>query len=236
MWNPFQALGSAFRELIHDEIERREEEAAKSIRLELQRRALASTADYVETHLSRLDSDPGRLKLLERALGLRRVEGLICEFGVFSGASVNFLARHTAETVYGFDSFTGLPERWLDGFPPGHFALPSPPWVRQNVRLVMGWFSETLPVFLAEHPEPVSFLHIDCDLYSSTRTVLSLLQPRIRAGTVIVFDDYFNYPGWREGEFKAFQEFVADSDFSYDYIGYNRNDEQAAVIITARHP
>ena len=28
---------------------------------------------------------------------------------------------------------------------------------------------------------------------------------------MIVFDEYFNYPGWRGHEFKAFQEFVAET-------------------------
>ena len=60
-----------------------------------------------------------------------------------------------------------------------------------NVRLHRGWFDASLPAFLAREmavgevalPLHVSFLHIDCDLYSSTKTVLTLLAPAIRTGT-----------------------------------------------------
>jgi hypothetical protein len=52
---------------------------------------------------------------------------------------------------------------------------------------------------------------------------------------VIVFDGYFNYPGWREGEFKAFQEFIAREDLEFEYLNYNRKGEQVSVKITGRH-
>jgi len=44
------------------------------------------------------------------------------------------------------------------------------PEVRDNVQLVQGLFSESLPPFLKQHykthdPQDITFLHIDCDLY-----------------------------------------------------------------------
>lgn len=226
-------ISSAVRNLIREELELREEEESKNIRRQLQRRGLQTTADYVERHMTNVDSVPTRFKLLDLALSHSVPDGLFCEFGVFSGTSINYIARRISSRVYGFDSFAGLPERWSDGFPAGHFARKDLPQVRGNVELITGWFHETLPPFLAEHSERISFLHIDCDLYSATKTVLSLLNPRIGNGTVIVFDEYFNYPGWQDGEFKAFHEFIDSSRYGYDYLGYNRNDEQAAVIITS---
>jgi hypothetical protein len=81
----------------------------------------------------------------------------------------------------------------------------------------------------------VAFIHIDCDLYSATKTVLAQLAPMLVEGTVIVFDEYFNYPGWQQGEFKAFAEFIASHDrLGYDYIGYIRNGGQVAVRLTRR--
>lgn len=106
------------------------------------------------------------------------------------------------------------------------------PRVVQNVRLIKGWFDKTLPEFLTTHPEKVVFLHIDCDLYSSTHTIFTCLAPRIKEGTVIVFDEYFNYPGWREGEFKAFSEFIAHEGLKFEYLNYNRKGEQVSVKIT----
>ncbi len=99
------------------------------------------------------------------------------------------------------------------------------------MELVKGWFEKILPSFLADHPQEVAFLHIDCDLYSSTKTVLESFSPRICPGCVIVFDEYFNYAGWRMGEYKAFQEYVHTHGTKYRYLAFNRNHEQVAVII-----
>jgi hypothetical protein len=104
--------------------------------------------------------------------------------------------------------------------------------VAKNVELIKGWFDKTLPTFLESRKNDfVSFLHIDCDLYSSTKTIFDVLGSRIVEGTIIVFDEYFNYPGWEKGEFKAFQEFIRDANLSYEYIGYVRTHEQVAVKI-----
>jgi hypothetical protein len=43
------------------------------------------------------------------------------EFGVASGNTINYISRFTQDTVYGFDSFEGLPEKWRDGFDKGAF-------------------------------------------------------------------------------------------------------------------
>ncbi len=74
-------------------------------------------------------------------------------------------------------------------------------------------------------------MHVDCDIYSSTKTIFDLLASRIVAGTVIVFDEYFNYPGWRHHEYKAFQEFCATSGHSYRYLGYAGEKGHVAVVI-----
>ena len=124
-----------------------------------------------------------------------------------------------------------MPERWRDGFGQSFFKVNNLPSVRENVRLIKGWFDKTIPVFIAKNLSVIRFLHIDCDLYSSTKTIFELVGNRIIPGTVIVFDEYFNYPGWEHHEFKAFQEFIITSNLSYRYIGYSRNHEQVAVII-----
>jgi hypothetical protein len=104
--------------------------------------------------------------------------------------------------------------------------------VRPNVILHKGWFDETLPDFVAENPGPVAFLHVDCDLYSSTKTIFQYVGDRIVPGTVIVFDEYFNYPGWREHEHKAFQELVQERNLKYRWLAYNSVEWNAALVIT----
>ncbi|HTP29382.1 MAG TPA: TylF/MycF/NovP-related O-methyltransferase [Anaeromyxobacteraceae bacterium] len=161
-------------------------------------------------------------------------EGLVLEFGVWRGTTVNRLAAaFPGRTVYGFDSFAGLPEDWRDGFPRGHFRLPEPPRVDPNVCLVVGRFEDTLPAFVAAHEERVALLHVDCDLYSSTATVLKALRPRLTADTVIVFDEYFNYPGWQGNEHRALCEFAANARVKYEYLAYNSQGEQVAVRLAS---
>lgn len=170
--------------------------------------------------------------LLEDAIARRRPDGLILEFGVYTGRTINFIADRVPDaTVFGFDSFAGLPEDWRPDFRKGTFAT-SPPAVRPNVRLVIGLFEETLPPFLAGHAGPVSLMHVDCDLYSSTRTVLTLCRDRIRAGTMIVFDEYWNYPGWQDHEHRAFMEFIAATGWRFDYASLVPGGEQVGVRIT----
>ena len=105
------------------------------------------------------------------------------------------------------------------------------PKCEQNVELVIGWFEETLPRFVSQHPDPILFLHIDCDLYSSTKTVFNFLGKQLAPGSVIIFDEYFNYPGWQEHEHRAFSEFVGASGVRFEYLCYNRFHQQVAVQI-----
>jgi hypothetical protein len=174
----------------------------------------------------------GVRRFYDHALSLRRIQGLALEFGVASGRTITQIANATpGGTVYGFDSFKGLPEDWRTGFGKGAFARTAPPKVPDNVELVIGLFGDTLPGFVASHQAPVSFLHVDCDLYSSTVDILTHLGPHIGPGTVIAFNEYFNYPGWREHEHKAWMEFVAAHGVRYRYAGFTWTDQQVSVVV-----
>jgi predicted O-methyltransferase YrrM len=148
--------------------------------------------------------------------------GLALEFGVYSGKSVNRIAKSLEQPVFGFDSFEGLPEDWDVGnavIGKDRFDLEGRlPQVESNVVLVKGWFDETLPLFLRLFADPVRILHIDCDLYSSTKTVLSCLGDRIQTGTVVVFDELINYPRFHEGEWRALYEFVVERRVSFEWL------------------
>lgn len=152
--------------------------------------------------------------------GLIDVDGLWMEFGVYQGTTINAIARYTENTVYGFDSFSGLPEDWREGKPKGRYNMQgrTPP-VRPNVQLIEGWFDVTLPQFLDDHPENAAFVHIDCDIYSSAKTVLSLLRHRLVSGTILIFDEMFNYPGFQDHEIKAFYEFLKETRVACEWLG-----------------
>jgi hypothetical protein len=159
-------------------------------------------------------------------------EGMVLEFGVHRGHSISHIARRIApRRVIGFDSFQGNPEDWTGwNAPQGVFNLGGRmPEVPVNVSLVPGYFDQTLPGWAERNPGGIAFLHIDCDLYSSTRTVFDVLGGRLGNGTVIVFDEYFNYTNWRAHEYKAFQELVAARGLKYHYLAYST--KEVAVII-----
>jgi hypothetical protein len=202
------------------------------IREELMRQATADAARFVGENMCHVEGAFDPPHLLDLAIDAVTVDGLYLEFGVYTATTINHIASRVSKTIHGFDSFEGLPEDW-GGVPTGKFNLDGKPPtdVRDNVELHAGWFDQTLPAFLEEHEGSVALLHVDCDLYSSTRTVLWNLADRIIPGTVIVFDEYFNYPGWREHEFKAFEEFVSEFKLDFEYLGYAARGYSVSVLI-----
>lgn len=197
--------------------------------------AAVSSAEYAIEHMSGVQRCGSNFELLSLALDAVSLEGLFLEFGVYSGSTIQHIAaQRPHDTIYGFDSFEGLPESWRDGFPQGMFALGEIPALGPNVELIKGWFDRTLPAFCAAHAgAKAAFIHIDCDLYSSTQTILAQLKSCIASGTVIVFDEYFNYPGWQKHEYKAFHEFCSSNNTVYRYIGMVPDHQQVAVRVLA---
>lgn len=199
---------------------------------DLQLRAKQQSLDYIAAHMADALIFADRWELLRFALTEAPAAGLALEFGVADGASLVHLAAASPRPLHGFDSFEGLPEHWHGTFErKGKFGrggrLPAVP---ASVTLHRGWFDDTLPRFLAAYPqEPVAFVHVDCDIYSSTATVLRALAPRFVPGTVLVFDEYFNYPNWQAHEWRAFQEFVRDTGTSYAYLGFAQKNGHVAV-------
>ena len=106
--------------------------------------------------------------------------------------------------MYFFDSWQGLPERW-ELVPVGNYAANVPDFRDGRALLVKGWFEHTVPGWAATQSEPLGLVHMDADLYSSTMTVLEHLNKLIVPGTVILFDEYYNYgsSGNRVGSFVA---------------------------------
>lgn len=196
-------------------------------------------ATVLGQHVSRKKQ---RHMLLARAMESSRITGTVCEFGVHQAQTlVRISSFFESETVFGFDSFQGLPETWHltsagDTNEAGYFAVDQLPTVAPNVKLVQGWFNESIPVWQQQHPGPVKFIHIDCDLYSSTKTVLTLLNNQIVPGTVIVFDEMYNwarpphYDLWHEGEYKALKEWLEEFDRTFKVL-FRNNYFQCAIKV-----
>ena len=176
-----------------------------------------------------LGSGHAVLKKAYEAISLQN--GLILEFGVRHGTSIRQLASLTSKPIYGFDSFEGLPEDWHQESKEVYSTRGKIPKVPAHVTLIPGWFEETLPLFLEKHGEDIALINIDCDIYSSTKTVLDLLSPRIKKGTIILFDEYIGNLHWEEDEHKAFMESINRYQWKYEYLFYSAYTKQIVLRI-----
>jgi len=149
-------------------------------------------------------------------------EVLYMEFGVWKGDTIRLwstLLKNRASRLHGFDSFEGLPEGWdhhgASTLGKGHFsvhgAIPKIP--DNRVKFFKGWFEETLSKYEFVD-SPIIVISLDADLYSSTAYVLKTLQPHIKVGTILYFDEFWD----RHHEMKAFEEFIIESRMSFDLL------------------
>jgi len=191
-------------------------------------------ARFEHEHMQGCPEFPTIMKHYENALNHTSVIGLHLEFGTFRGKSMNVMSSMRPNTTfYCFDSFEGLPENWHIGVDKGTFGIGGiVPDLRPNVKPVKGWFDQTLPGFVEEHKEEkIAFMHVDCDLYSSTKTIFENLGHMIVPGTVIVFDEYLTVPVSGDCEYKAFMEFLEERSLKMEYIGQIRGHNQVATRV-----
>ncbi len=171
-------------------------------------------------------------QVLIDALSHTPEDGLLLEFGVFQGRSINLIAARTNRRVFGFDSFEGLPEDWTANSPKGAYSLGGRlPDTAENVSLIPGWFSDAIPQFAKSHAGPVALLHLDCDLHSSTALVLESLGERLPPGAVVILDDFVGYPGFLEHEYRAWNEFCTKAGVEAQLISAAIGAREAAFQI-----
>ena len=146
------------------------------------------------------------------------------------GTSINFLADYV-KTIYGFDSFEGLKEDWVGNLlPKGYFNLNKKiPKLKKNVVPLVGWIQDTLEDFLNQHNPKINFVHIDVDTYETSLYILKSIKPYLDKNAIILFDELYNFPGWRNGEYKALQETFDESE--YKFRAFSNDGDSAAVVI-----
>lgn len=197
----------------------------------VRRRAFERSAEFVEQHLEHALLFGRKRNLHNYVARLITGTGLAIECGVFKGRSINHMARALPDrTFYGFDSFEGLSEDWSgNNHSAGHFDLGGDlPEVEPNVRLIKGWVDDTFGPFLEENEGDIDYLHVDTDTYSPAKTILSLAKPRLRVGSIILFDELFGYPAWEFHEHKALMETIPED--CYEFVGFSNM--EAALRIT----
>ncbi|HEY9131808.1 MAG TPA: class I SAM-dependent methyltransferase [Dyella sp.] len=212
------------------------EHIATNIDHAFQVEARDSSAQFVRAHMPDAARFPTRDSLLLDAV--RRsaaLGGCICEFGVFQGHTLRLMADAAPErTVHGFDSFEGLPSHWRSGYGKGAFKTQVPAFRQSNVQLHVGLFEDTLGPFLEKLQPKISLAHIDCDIYPSAKFALQRIAPYLADGAIVVFDEYFNYPGWQEHEHKALEETIGAGLLSVQYLAFVPRGEQ--VMLETRQP
>lgn len=197
---------------------------------------IIESAIYIHPHIIKGCKLTGNTyQTLEIATKVCTLDGLVLEFGVRNGHTINKLAEmFPNQQIYGFDSFEGIPESWGDEPAGSYTVIGRVPKVPNNVEFVIGWFDKTLPKFKLSRQQPIKLMNIDCDIYSSTKTIFDELDRQIIPGTVIVFDEYLINKTWKDDEFKAFQEWVILNNVKYEYIAASMYTKQAAVKILSR--
>jgi hypothetical protein len=155
----------------------------------------------------------GRASFFDRAfkaLTYNGIAGDYAEFGSHGARTITLADRaalrhgHAAH-LWAFDSFEGLPGAAHDAdlhpeWPQGSMSTSEATFHelcrRRGVRrdrytTVPGFYDRSLRDTTRSFPDAVALAYVDCDLYSSTVEVLAFLEPRLRIGAIIAFDDYF---------------------------------------------
>jgi O-methyltransferase len=145
-------------------------------------------------------------------------DGSFVECGVAKAGAVSMMALAAGNrSVWGFDSFEGMPPLsegdkgsgqyqvgWnlSGGLAEAHRTLRRFRANKPNVRLVKGWFQDTLP---KHDVGQIAILRLDNDWYESTKYCLERLYDSVQPGGYIIIDDYFTFTGCKDAvdEFRA---------------------------------
>jgi O-methyltransferase len=160
-------------------------------------------------------------------LAFNQISGDYTEFGCNGGMTFALAyqesRRHGHQAhLWAYDSFKGLPPEqgtqdrhpvWNEGSMATSLdrfcALCAATGVpRDAYTTVPGFYAETLEARpVTDAPTDICLAYIDCDLFSSTRSVLQFLLPRLKHGMIIGCDDYYCYSATQiAGERRALRE------------------------------
>ncbi len=134
----------------------------------------------------------------------RSLKGAMAEVGVYKGGSARIIHEEDpTRDLHLFDTFSGMPQHnpEVDRHHEGDFSDTSFKEVLkyvidsntpENVTLWVGEFQNTCQLLPTDMQ--FSFVHLDADLYKSTKDALGFFWPKLVIGGVILLDDYL-WPG-----------------------------------------
>ena len=139
------------------------------------------------------------------------------EFGVYQGDSIrriSSLNRNPDSVFIGLDSFEGLPEDWIHGYPKGHFDVGGtiPNIDDRRVSFLKGWFRDSWEALEARISGRRNLVvHYDADLYSSTLFALTRIHS-LEQGYTAIFDEFAGQ------EARALHNYVQSYDASVSFL------------------
>lgn len=180
----------------------------------------------------RSENRMSELGMISQAFEFKKINGVqgdYFEFGLWRGKTFRYAYRmkkfygQKNMLLWGFDSFKGLPtitDKRDNVWKQGEFAcsehelrhtLIKSGFKEHEYRLISGYYEESLTDELHQQLSDIkaAIIYIDCDLYESTKEVLKFIHRYLVNGSIICFDDYYNYKGAPDqGEQRAIKEFT----------------------------
>jgi len=129
-----------------------------------------------------------------------RIDGDYCEFGCFTGASLNHVLNLTNKNdflkkkiIYGFDSFKGFPKEIHSVFKSEIFTADYEKTKKLEKRsngrckIIKGFFNESLnEQNTRDTIKKISLAFVDCDLEISSEPVFKFIKNRLENGAFII--------------------------------------------------
>ena len=157
-----------------------------------------------------------------------KTEGLYCDFGSGTHTTpqiADLIPKN--KILYAFDSFEGLKEDFSDDHKTGM-------WIEEgaeqflndihNIKVIKGWYTDTLDNFFKNTKEKISFIHLDCCITSATKYVLDTISKykKWQVGTIIQFNNIFYTEGeyWYNSDFELFNKMIKDNNLTVKYLAW----------------
>ena len=162
---------------------------------------------------------------------------LYLEMGVAQGGNLRWWTNEITDPearFVGFDTFLGLPEDY-GRIRAGTFSNNGqPPDIRDpRCSFEVGFFQQTVPGFLKQAPlHRRLVIYLDADLYSSTLYVLTSFAPHLKAGDLLVFDDFASVRS-PTCVFRALMDFCAAYGLRYTPLASSSPHAQVALRVDA---
>ena len=180
------------------------------------------------------------MKLSEILSQTKNIKGDIIEFGIWNGNNLFSIKKivdylKIKKKIYGFDNFSGFPnpQKMKKNVKGKYIGRP------QLIKKIISFFN-LKKIFIINDDimniskykkrfKKISFIYIDCNVYSVVEKVLTEMNNLIPSGGVIAFDEARNKSNTDEG--RAMIKFYKKNKKNYRLVKLNSNYQPDAILI-----